>query len=181
MTFKIIAFFLTFICASASKGASLMVVDDKVYSTQNGFLAISQWFGSESPKGILNVYFQNDSQYYPEIIIAAPFGQELRAQLYEGVVLYRFGSETTVPSMDLVVGAHAPDPLMLGMFNVLEIEWAPNGRPLKAAVDWQITNAGTPSYGSLRYNSDIPVSPVPEPSVSILGLISLGLVAWRKR
>lgn len=182
MNITTFALFLFFCLSISSKGAtSLMMVDGQEYNRGTGFYAISQWFGREHLKNTLNIYFQNDSEYYPEILISAPLGQELRAQLYTGVVNYDVYSENPLPSMVLFIGTNIYMPTE-GMFNVLEIEWAPNGRPLKAAVDWLITTNGSfPSYGSLRYNSDIPVSPVPEPSIPLLGLLSLGFIVRRKR
>ncbi len=54
-----------------------------------------------------------------------------------------------------------------GWFEVLEITWSPDfSRVESAAIDfvWGRSNSVLETRGSLRWNSDIPLSPVPEPS-----------------
>lgn len=116
------------------------------------------------------------------IHLAAPAGQILGIGTYSNTVYNGFAVDGS-PSF-ILSGDGRVDPRMSGTFTVLEIEWAPVGSyATKIAVDFSVSDSTgeNTAFGSLRYNSDIPVSPVPEPSTSILGLLSLALVVRRKR
>lgn len=183
MILKILAFLFTLV--SICNGASFMIYNGQTYSQETGYIMVSDWFGREIPKNTLDIYFQNDQPTFPELIIAAPFGKELQAQLYTGVVYYKQPSEIvndpeTNPSMELWIGGGRLYPHE-GIVNVLEIEWADNGRLLKAAIDFQFSALNfVPNMGNLRYNSNIPVS-VPEPSAPLLTFVGLAFVVRRKR
>lgn len=73
-----------------------------------------------------------------------------------------------------------------GWFKVIEITWSPDFSAVEsAAIDfvWGRSNSVLETRGSLRWNSNIPLSPVPEPSGPALvgGVGYLSLLRRRRR
>lgn len=69
-----------------------------------------------------------------------------------------------------------------GWFEVLEITWSPDfSRVESAAIDfvWGRTGSVLETRGSLRWNSNIPLSPVPEPSGLVL--TGIGFLTFLRR
>jgi hypothetical protein len=101
-------------------------------------------------------------------------GQPLEAGLYTLAQRYPFNSPTR-PGLT-ISGNGAGDNQDSGWFDVLNISYNPNGTLASFAVDFeQYDNAnesGPGLYGELRFNSDIPIDPVPLPGT--LGLLLSG-------
>jgi hypothetical protein len=108
-------------------------------------------------------------------------GQPLRVGLYDRAQRYPFNSPTR-PGLD-VSGTGRGNNTLYGWFNILELEYDDATGALEAfAVDFlQYDEASGPTgpslYGSLRFNSDIAINPVPEPSTCALMLGGLGVLA----
>ncbi|MEZ0233113.1 MAG: PEP-CTERM sorting domain-containing protein [Methylophilaceae bacterium] len=109
-------------------------------------------------------------------------GTPLTVGFYDNVE--RDGS-TTSPGLSFS-GNGAGNSSLTGFFNILEITYKANGSINSFAADFTQYDDGNTEWwnvGSIRYNSDIAVTLVPEPTQSllmILGLVLVTLVA-RKR
>ncbi len=71
-----------------------------------------------------------------------------------------------------------------GQFEVLELIWTPDFSQVQsAAIDftWGREKSPIAVHGSLRYNSGVPLSPVPEPSAAALSLILAAGMLQRRR
>jgi PEP-CTERM motif-containing protein len=110
-------------------------------------------------------------------------GQELNPGLYDMATRYPFNSPTK-PGID-ISGAGRGNNQESGWFRVLDFARAANGDLLRFAVDFKqfdesLTESGPGLYGSLRFNSNRPIT-VPEPATFVLillGLSVVGFVAW---
>ncbi|MES2623390.1 MAG: hypothetical protein V4576_03200 [Patescibacteria group bacterium] len=174
-------FFLLSLCGAA-KATTLLTLDSQTRDLSTGHVLVADWFGREIPKNTLDIYLQTDQQSLTELILAAPYGFELKAGLYTGAVQYiapadLINDQITLPSLALWIDGKPIQVAKGSSFQVLEIEWASNGRPLRAAIDFQIIQgADAPLNGSLRFNST-----VPEPSVSLFFVGTVLLSLRRKR
>jgi hypothetical protein len=106
-------------------------------------------------------------------------GQLLEDGLYIGAQRFPFNSPTR-PGLT-ISGDGRGDNQDSGWFDVLNIAYNPDGTLASLAVNFEqydTTNSTGPGlYGSLRYNSNIPINPVPLPGT--LGLLLSGaLCAW---
>jgi hypothetical protein len=114
-------------------------------------------------------------------------GQPLSVGFYNNATRWPFNSPTK-PGLDISGNGRGNNQLS-GWFNVLEIAYGGNGDILSFAVDFRqydenLTMSGPSLYGSLRFNSTIPLSPVPELSPLVLwagGLAALALTRARRR
>lgn len=114
-------------------------------------------------------------------------GQPLTVGFYNNATRWPFNSPTK-PGLS-VSGNGRGDNQLSGWFNVLEIAYGSNGDILRFAVDFRqydenLTMSGPSLYGSLRFNSAIPLSPVPESSTLALwagGLAALTVLRARRR
>lgn len=107
-------------------------------------------------------------------------GQALTATFYDHATRYPFNSPTR-PGIN-ISGNGRGNNVQSGWFRVLEIEYGTGGDISKFAVDFRqydenMTMSGPSLYGSLRFNSSIPITPVPEPSMALLLLAGVAVVA----
>lgn len=88
------------------------------------------------------------------------------------------------PGLDFS-GQSRGDNDLSGWFRVLQCDLNASGNVASYAVDFmQYDELATYAwnYGSLRYNSDIPITPIPEPTTStllLLGMLVIG--SYRRR
>jgi hypothetical protein len=106
-------------------------------------------------------------------------GSPLHVGFYNNAKLLPFNSPTQ-PGME-ISGAGRSDAAVTGWFNVLEVEYGPSEDITRFAVDFrqfdESSNMTGPSlYGSLRFNSSIPITPVPEPEAYAMLLAGLGII-----
>jgi hypothetical protein len=113
-------------------------------------------------------------------------GQALHTGMYSDVRSLWSASPTKGAMQVLASGAWGTQ--TSGWFNVLDIRYSPNGDLASLALDFrQYDNpnmSGPGLYGSLRYNSDLAITPVPEPvtyGMLLAGLGLCGMVARRRR
>lgn len=105
-------------------------------------------------------------------------GQLLQLGLYQGAERFPFNSPTN-PGMD-ISGNGRGDNTLSGWFNVLEIGYDTAGNLSKFAVDFKQFDESSTTiglYGSLRFNSTIPINPVPEPATVALMAVGLAAIA----
>ncbi|MET3133259.1 hypothetical protein AAKU55_003549 [Oxalobacteraceae bacterium GrIS 1.11] len=107
-------------------------------------------------------------------------GQLLQVGLYNNAQRFPFNSPTKA-GMD-VSGNGRGDNTLSGWFRVLEIGYGANGDLSRFAVDFRQFDenshqSGPSLYGSLRFNSNIAINPVPEPETYAMLLAGLALVA----
>jgi PEP-CTERM motif len=81
-----------------------------------------------------------------------------------------------------ISGAGAGNNQLSGWFNVLEVQYGSGGTVSSFAVDFRqydenLTQTGPSLYGSLRFNSSIPVNLTPVPEPAQLGMLLAGLAA----
>ncbi|NRR28757.1 PEP-CTERM sorting domain-containing protein [Oxalobacteraceae bacterium] len=136
------------------------------------------------------VHITYDDGHYWNFDFAAPTfnpsdnsndGQPLHVGLYNNATRFPFNSPTK-PGMD-ISGNGRGNNQSSGWFNVLDIAYGQNGNIDRFAVDFRQfdetqNQTGTSLYGSLRFNSAIPLTPVPEPTTVLLligGLAALGV------
>ncbi|QDQ25045.1 PEP-CTERM sorting domain-containing protein [Chitinimonas arctica] len=112
--------------------------------------------------------------------------QPLKVGVYNYAQRFPFNSPTR-PGMD-ISGSGRGNNTLSGWFKVLDVAYGSNGDILKFAADFKqfgesSNSTGPALYGSLRFNSNIAINPVPEPETYMmfgLGLATLALVR-RKR
>lgn len=92
------------------------------------------------------------------LMVEAAKGQSLEVGNYEDAMRSPFNDETH-PGISLFGDGRGCNQLT-GRFQVLEIERQTNGNILKFAADFEqrCEITGPPLYGSIRYNSDVPIS-----------------------
>lgn len=111
-------------------------------------------------------------------------GQPLKVGLYTGAQRFPFNSPTK-PGIS-ISGNGRGNNTQTGWFNVLEIAYDDAGTLNKFAVDFKQfdeSNETIGLYGSLRFNSSIAITAVPEPdALALLGVGGLALAAaWLPR
>jgi hypothetical protein len=111
-------------------------------------------------------------------------GQLLQTGLYTHAERFPFNSPT-LPGLT-ISGNGAGDNQDSGWFDVLSIAYNPDGTLASFAVDFEqydtANSRGPGLYGSLRFNSDTPVDPVPLPGTLCLllsGAVCAGLLVSR--
>jgi hypothetical protein len=127
--------------------------------------------------------------YRASIDFYAPAGEQLTAgSYYEDPGQYLGAALFDEPSFNLINRGKVLSPIPEGWFKVIEIVVDQYG-PKKVAVDFVTYDAaGKHTAGSLRWNTDIPVTPtdkilqMPEVSTTSFLLIgALGLIVCRRR
>lgn len=113
-------------------------------------------------------------------------GQPLFVQFYDNATRWPFNSPTR-PGLS-ISGAGAGNNQLSGWFNVLEVQYGSSGTVSAFAVDFRqydenLTQTGPSLYGSLRFNSSIPVNltPIPEPAQFAMLLVGLMAIAYTSR
>lgn len=106
-------------------------------------------------------------------------GQPLSVGMYTGAQRYPFNSPTK-PGL-AVSGDGRGDNILSGWFNVLDIGYDGSGHVSRFAVDFKqfdetSTSSGPGTYGSIRFNSDIPLNLTPVPESSTMMMMGIGLV-----
>jgi len=144
------------------------------------------WANTNFDKGV-SITYDGDARWNFEF--AAPTydphtntndGQPLTATFYNRATRFPFNSPTR-PGLNISGNGRGNNELS-GWFKVLEIEYGTGGNISKFAVDFRqydenLTMSGPSLYGSLRFNSSIPITPVPEPSTALLLLAGVAMVA----
>jgi hypothetical protein len=138
-----------------------------------------------------SIHYNGDSWFYFDF--AAPTynpstntndGNYLTVGRYDDATRFPFNSPTK-PGLD-VSGDGRGNNQLSGWFEILEIEYdASKAHIQKLAVDFtqygeNLTQSGPSLFGSLRFNSDRPLtipSAVPEPSAYLTMALGIGLVA----
>ena len=113
-------------------------------------------------------------------------GNLLQVGFYDQATRFPFNSPTR-PGLN-VSGNGRGNNTLGGWFNVLDIAYGPSDSILRFAVDFRQFDespsmTGPSLYGSLRFNSAIPLNPVPEPAEYMMlgaGLAALLLVVKRR-
>ncbi len=186
MTFKILAFL--FLMTTLGQAATSMVFTGTGYISQNktwilteenGY--VSNWNNYDS--WIMFSFSKTTPTEYVSwnIDIAAPKSQPLSTGIYTGAE--RYGFHSGIHAGFDIGGDGRGSNSSVAQFEILELEFSPiNGVVSKLAVNFQHSAYSSNTFGSLRHNSSIPhIVPVPEPSTTLLGFLSLGLIARRKR
>jgi hypothetical protein len=107
-------------------------------------------------------------------------GQSLAVGYYDKATRFPFNSPTR-PGIS-VFGAGRGNNQQSGWFNVLDIGIGVTGDIDRLAIDFRqydenLSMSGPSLYGSLRFNSAIPLTPVPEPATALLFAGGLAVVA----
>ena len=113
------------------------------------------------------------------------FGAPNKAPLAVGSYPHasRYPFNVTSPGLAFS-GYHRGDNTLSGSFEVREVALQPNKKMEKFAADFiqyderQLTAW---NIGSIRYNSDIPLGSVPEPSTLVLSILALAALPTRRR
>lgn len=114
-------------------------------------------------------------------------GRPLAVGFYDNAQRLPFRSPTR-PGLE-VSGNGRGDNTLSGWFDVLEVSYGANGALDRFAVDFRqfdesANQTGPSLYGSLRFNSNIAINPVPEPANSAMllaGIAMLGATVGRAR
>jgi len=115
-----------------------------------------------------------------DIDLAAPGGAPLTTGFYANAERFPF-QETGNPGLDFS-GNGAGYNMLNGYFNILELEFGPDGLASVLAVDLlQRGENSTTEYdwASLRYNSDIALTTAPVPLPASLWILTLALASLR--
>lgn len=107
-------------------------------------------------------------------------GQSLAVGYYDNATRFPFNSPTR-PGIS-VFGAGRGNNQQSGWFRVLDFNMGVTGDIDRLAVDFRqydenLVMAGPSLYGSLRFNSAVPLTPVPEPAAALLLAGGLAVVA----
>jgi hypothetical protein len=112
-------------------------------------------------------------------------GQPLQVGFYANATRFPFNSPT-VPGLN-VSGNGRGNNQLSGWFNVLEVSYGASGSISALAVDFRqydedLTQSGPSLYGSLRFNSGIPLTltPIPEPGTAALFSVGLAIAIGRR-
>lgn len=124
-----------------------------------------------------------DQQWW-NLDFAAPFNADLVAGPYEGATRFPF-QDASEPGLSFSGNGRGCNTLT-GRFDILEVSYAPAGDVQQFAANFeQHCEGGDPAlFGQIRYNSTVPVEPVPIPAAIWLfgsGLIGLIGIAKRKK
>lgn len=150
------------------QGESVTVTPD------DGYIFSSRQFGNALSFGIasLNSPFGPDwdpssgePYNYWDLELAAPFGQVLEVGLYDNAARYPF-QDAAQPGLTFS-GNHRGNNQLSGFFEILEISFNGIGEIDSLAVDFTQYDENNPDWwnkGQLRFNSDVPLSPVPLPA-----------------
>ena len=150
-----------------------------VISTENGYnYFAADWYSQNTARNTAVLEFNiNNYQTSWNVQFGAPTGQVLTLGVYNAT---KYTPSHTLPFMNLYGDGRAWAEIN-GWFKVLEIEWGTNNVVTKLAVDFQIfENPLSWAEGSVRMNSTIPLTTIPEPGVPLILLSSL-LLTWRRR
>ena len=128
------------------------------------------------------LYVQVSGRDFWMVSLGAPVGERFSLGRYENAM--RFPTATS-PSLDFWGDGRAPNE-SIGYFDLLDLSYNADGTVRTLAVDFvQYDNNRLDAWnrGSLRYESEIPLSAVPEPTspAMLLAGIVLGSVAVRRR
>ncbi|MBL8483972.1 MAG: PEP-CTERM sorting domain-containing protein [Rhodocyclaceae bacterium] len=107
---------------------------------------------------------------------SAPFDAPLAVGIYQGATRWPFQAATE-PGLDFSGNGRGNNTLT-GSYNVLEVAYGASGAVESFAADFIQYDEGFQSWwnvGSIRFNSDVPITGVPEPSAPLL--LSFGVAA----
>ena len=102
------------------------------------------------------------------------------AGLYADALRYPFNG--THPGLSFI-GNGRGDNRLTGWFNVLEAVFDSGGQVQRFAADftqYDEQNTSRWNFGSFRYNSDVPITTIPEPSTLALGMIALAALSMHR-
>ena len=132
-----------------------------------------------SPYGMAYSFNVNNQAYVPlqdarwwTLLMEAPKGQLLQVGAYENAMRSPF-NDTTHPGISLYGDGRGCNQAA-GRFEVIEVKRDTNGNLLQFAADFEqrCEITGPPLYGSIRYNSDIPVSAQIPPKIEISNVLN---------
>lgn len=145
------------------------------------FIRADENRGFQNPRHQLGFYFSSgELRISWDLDFSARGEADLMPGMYLGAT--RYGWDNT-PKLDLHGDGRGSNQV-LGQFTILEMSWNEDNSPATMAVDFIHFSEGQSTnwtMGSFRYNSDIPLSQVPEPgTVTLLLLPLLGLTRRRR-
>ena len=141
-----------------------------------------QIYSLNSPFGPNFDPLSGDGYHYWMLFLVAPNDQRLTVDRYENTARFPFQAQDQ-PGLTFL-GDHRGDNKDGGFFDILEIAFDDNGGIERLAVNF--TQYGEENFdwwlnGKLRYNSDIPLAPVPEPSTIVLMLLGTAVTFFGVR
>lgn len=200
-----IALFVVLLCLNANQCIAALATSGSVYLNAEPGSYVGNGIGADEVlwshgiEGIFSIsrnYDQGvsvsfDDGSYWGFDFAAPTydpitntndGNSLTAGFYDNATRFPFNSPT-IPGLSFSGNGRGNNRLG-GWFNVLDIAYEGNGDVLRFAVDFRQFDEsedmiGPSTYGSLRINSDIPITPTPIPSAGFL--LGTGLLILLKK
>jgi hypothetical protein len=109
-----------------------------------------------------------------QLAFAAPGGAPLSVGDFQGATRWPFQAPTD-PGLSFVVNSSGNNTLT-GSFTVLDVSFSADGQLMRFAADFTQYDEGIAAWwtrGAIRFNSDIPITAVPEPSSAALFLLGV--------
>jgi hypothetical protein len=146
------------------------------------------WLDSTTPlsSGLFEIDVEKSgSPSYWSLVLQTPSAGIPQIGLYVGATRWPF-QNAGQPGMDFASAGRGENQLD-GWFDILDLQQS-NGTITSLAVDFYQHGDGYGSslnpweFGSIRYNSTIPITPAPEPQTLALATLGLlGLFLWKRR
>ncbi len=107
-----------------------------------------------------------------DLDFAPPYGTQLAVGSYEGATRYPFQASDE-PGLSVSGDGRGCNQLS-GRFDILELAYGTGGRVERFAADFEqrCENFMPPLYGSIRYNSDVPLATVLPGQIELLGTLN---------
>ncbi len=173
----LVSFLISFVAADA---ATSLTFTGKGYITQGqNYYFENITVSSMNPVQHDDIVFSTDSW----LLAFNMWSERLHVGMYNNATRWHTGDRVN-PTFDIFGDGRGSNQVS-GWFNILEIEMNPErNQVIKFAADFMHYSEGMTdrwTSGSLRYNSDIALSPIPEPGPVMISFLSLGLWLRRRR